>query len=127
PNRKILSLNGSNGITVTGKVNDVVDYIKYGCVSVCPVRIGAGIQNKILESMAMGIPVVTTSLSAEGMEAINGQHFLVADDPRDFALSVIKCMLDKYLRNKIGLAARQLIETKYQWNRQLSSYISLFS
>lgn len=125
PSRKLRKLHGMNGIEITGKVKEVASYVKDACVSVAPIRIGAGIQNKILESMALGIPVVSSSMGLEGIKANPNEHLLVANSPKDFCDAVLKIMEDKELRTKLAIAGRTLVEQNYQWNSCLKPYLDL--
>jgi glycosyltransferase involved in cell wall biosynthesis len=127
PDRKVKSLNGKNGVTVVGYVKDVRDYIAIADVCVIPLHIARGLQNKVLEAMAMGRPVVCTSKAFEGIEAIPGEHLLVADEPAAFAGKVTELLDDNTLASKIGSQARRCVEEKYSWQRNLSILDRLFS
>jgi glycosyltransferase involved in cell wall biosynthesis len=82
---------------------------------VVPLRAGSGTRIKILESMAFGRPVVSTSLGCEGLAVTPGENILVADDPADFAAQTIRLLNDKELRHRLAVNGRQLIETTYDW------------
>jgi len=117
PNRKIQELDRDPNIVVTGYVNNVRPFLKQAAVAVCPIRIGVGVQNKILEAMATALPVVTTSLGAEGLSAIPGRDLLVADDPREFAEFVTRLMTDREMRQQVGLSGRKYVEMNHSWER----------
>src|SRR5262249_46278616 len=85
PSSKIQELAKTPRITVTGHVPDVRDYVGDAAVSIAPLRIARGTQNKILESMAMGVPVVASSQAAKGIDAVPGRDFLVAEKAQEFA------------------------------------------
>ena len=85
PSEPVKRLDAQEGIVVTGYVPDVRPYFEKASVFVAPLRAGSGIQTKNLEAMAMGVPVVTTSVGAMGLEADIGKELLVADTPEDFA------------------------------------------
>jgi len=119
PKKCVRDLAKKKGVYVTGEVNNINEYIWNSAVSVAPMRAGAGIQNKILESMALGTPVVTTSVGLEGLECKPDRDLLVADSPQDFAEQVIRLIQDKELRMQISKNARKLIEEKYTWNKTL--------
>lgn len=126
PSRQVLALKKLPDIIVTGKVESVNEYVWNSAVSVAPIRVGAGVQNKILESMALGTPVVTTSVGLEGIEVTKGKDILVADNPSEFAQAVVKILKDRDLRIKISKNARRLIEEKYTWEnalRRLDEYL----
>src|SRR5204863_8321585 len=92
PSRRIRELQRIAGISVTGHVADVRTYLEDAAVSIAPLRIARGTQNKILESMAMGIPVITTPQAAKGIQAIPGHHMLVAEHAPSFAEKVIEVL-----------------------------------
>lgn len=103
------------GIEITGRVDDVREYMKDCCVSVCPVKIAGGIQNKILEAMSMGIPVVTTKEGAEGIYADN-EILQVANSKEDYAHKVIDLIKNKDNIAAIGEASRNFVINKFSWN-----------
>jgi sugar transferase (PEP-CTERM/EpsH1 system associated) len=103
------------GITVTGHVADVRPYMSNGSVAIAPLRIARGTQNKILESMAMGIPVVATTQAAKGVQAVPGRHLLVADNPEAFANEVVKLLINEDLRKSLSVAAHQQIKSVHAW------------
>lgn len=125
PGRSVRSLASIPGVEVTGRVDDVRRYSFDAAVSVCPMRIGAGIQNKVLESMAMGIPVVTTSIGAEGLYAKDREHFLVADTPAEMKTAVLSIMNDRTQAEQLSRKGRALVESGYSWDGMLSAYREL--
>lgn len=126
PPLKLTKLNRIEGIEVTGEVDKVLDYAQRAAVSVAPLRIGAGIQNKILESLAMGIPVVTTSVAALGIEgARNKEQFLVADTPEEFASSVLRIIKDASLRDKLSRSGKEFVKNHHSWSGQLENYLKI--
>ena len=90
PDQKVLALRERPGIEVTGFVEDIRPYYKGADVCVIPLRLARGVQNKILEAMAMGKPVVATEKSAKGTSAVPGRHLLAESDPGRFAKAVSK-------------------------------------
>ena len=105
-----------NNITITGYVPDTRPYFDKATIFISPMRSGSGLQVKHLEAMAMGLPVVTTTIGSMGIEAIEKQDLLVADKPHDFANHVNTLLEDQELRRSIGNSSRKLIEEKYNWN-----------
>ncbi len=101
-------------VVVTGRVPDVRPYLQHACAVVAPMRIARGIQNKVLEGMAMAKPVVTTSLGLEGLTAQPGRHLYVADDAARFAGAVLE-LLQTDARPDTGAAARELVVSEYGW------------
>lgn len=117
PPPEIQNLSQDNSITVTGRVDDVTPYIREGQIFICPVRLGGGFRGKILEAMAVGRPIVSTSLGAEGIPSINGENIVIADDPDNFALSIGKLLKDREQYEKIRRTGRKLVEEKYAWEK----------
>lgn len=105
------------GIKVTGTVDDVRPYIDEASVYVVPLRIGGGTRLKIFEALAMGKAVVSTSIGAEGLPLVSGEHFLCADQPADFASAVVALLRDPTRRADLGQAGRQLTEERYAWSK----------
>ena len=94
PPREVRALSSAD-ITVTGWVPDVEPYLTTHCISIAPLRFGAGLKGKIVEAMATGLPVVTTPVGAEGMELVHGSTALIAESPEAFARAVIQ-LSDRY-------------------------------
>jgi sugar transferase (PEP-CTERM/EpsH1 system associated) len=120
PNTAVQALQKYTGVTVTGRVAEVRPYLARSSVCVVPLRIARGIQNKLLEAMAMGLPTVASTASFEGVEAEKETHLLVADEPADFARSVVRLLNEEALRTRMGRAARVCMEANYRWETQLS-------
>ena len=102
-------------VTVTGYVNDLIPWYQRSRITVVPLRAGGGTRLKILESMALGRPVVSTSLGCEGLEVSDCEHILVADNPAEFADAVIRLIEDEELYRRMISSARQRVETRYAW------------
>ncbi|RMH37809.1 MAG: TIGR03087 family PEP-CTERM/XrtA system glycosyltransferase [Nitrospirae bacterium] len=115
----VRELGSRPGITVTGFVPDVRPYLREATLSVAPLRIARGTQNKILEAMAMGVPVVTTSQAAKGIQATPDRHFLVADAPTEFATCVLDLLHDDEMRRRLAREARWQIEQTHSWDRSM--------
>jgi sugar transferase (PEP-CTERM/EpsH1 system associated) len=115
PSQRIRDLAHVGGVTVTGHVPDVRPYLADAAVAIAPLRLARGTQNKILESMAMGIPVVATPQAAKGIHAVPGKHLLVAGSPDDFAKRVIDALQGLELRKSLSEAAREQVERMHHW------------
>ena len=120
PTEAVQALESRDGITVTGFVDDVRDWISRAAVCVAPLRIARGIQNKVLEAMAMARPVVASSQAFEGIEACAGQDLLVADGETQFAEAVLGLLRDPARATRIGCAARARVEASYRWDSNLA-------
>jgi sugar transferase (PEP-CTERM/EpsH1 system associated) len=116
PNKDILALNNQNGVVVTGRVNDVRPYIEQAKCVVAPMRIARGIQNKVLEAMALSKAVVMTSLAAEGISLPEDQGKHVSDDAVIFAEHVNKLLNDLDLCIKIGGENRCWMDANFRWD-----------
>jgi sugar transferase (PEP-CTERM/EpsH1 system associated) len=116
PTRKLLALGNNNpAIRVTGTVTDIRPYVHDASVYVVPLRIGGGTRIKIFEAMAMGKPVVSTTIGAEGLPVEQGKDILLADTPDAFAARTIELLTQPLMRKRIGGAARTLVESRYGW------------
>jgi sugar transferase (PEP-CTERM/EpsH1 system associated) len=116
PSPKIQKLAERKDVTVTGYVPDVRPCYQQARVAVAPLRGGGGTRLKILEAMALGRPVVSTSLGCEGLNVVDQEHLMIADDPAEFAERVVQLLGSRTLRSEIVRQARQLVETQYDWS-----------
>ena len=114
PPRRLQSL-ASHSVVVTGAVEDIRPYLAKAALCVVPLRSGSGTRIKIFEAMAMGKAVVSTSMGAEGLPVRHGDNIILADDPADFARQVVDLLRDPLRRQRLGHAARQLVEENYGW------------
>ena len=119
PSAEVRALADDPAITVTGRVPDLRSYMNRAMVAVAPIRIGAGLQNKVLEGMSMGLPVVTTSIGNEATEAVNGETIAIGDTPAEFASQIIDLLRDRERRERLGSAARAFILDKWTWETYL--------
>jgi sugar transferase (PEP-CTERM/EpsH1 system associated) len=119
PTPDVQALARHPGVTVTGFVDEPRDHLERAAVSVAPLRIARGIQNKVLEAMAMGLPTVGTTSATQGVEGTSGEHFLVADDERAFAAAVGELLDDPAGARRLGDRARAFVEERYDWEALL--------
>lgn len=117
PPNSIRGLAKDSRIVVTGYADDLRDYVEKAAVVVCPVRVGAGIRNKICQPLAIKKAVVSTSLGAEGLGVVDGEHLLIADEPKDFAEKVARLLKDKPLRERLGQKGCEFIKLRYSLER----------
>lgn len=115
------------GVYVTGEVASVAQAANGAGVGVCPVRIGAGVQNKVLEYMALGLPVVSTHVGLEGFTAEPENNLLVADDALSIALAVLSLLEDRELAERMARSARLYVETQHIWGAVLQPFIEQIS
>lgn len=102
-------------IRLTGYVDDIRPYIDQAQVYVCPIRDGGGTKLKLLDAMAMSKAIVTTRMGAEGLDVIDGQHLLIADDARQFVTNILTLFTQEELRESLAKNARHLVEERYSW------------
>jgi glycosyltransferase involved in cell wall biosynthesis len=116
PTGEVRALARRGGVVVTGAVPDMRAYLRRCQVSVCPMRLGAGMKMKVIEAMAAGLPVVCTTRGAEGMDLVAGRDFIIADEPAEFAAAVLRLLRDEKLRDEYGRWGKQAVEQKYTWD-----------
>lgn len=116
-----------DSIIVTGYVPDLTPYLEKAAVMVVPVRAGGGMRVRILEAFARGMPVVTTSVGIEGIEASHGEEVLVIDDPAEFADAVLNIIKDDIFQDKLATKGRKLAETQYDWQVVLKIIDHIYS
>jgi polysaccharide biosynthesis protein PslH len=119
PSVEMRALGELPGVTVTGSVLDVRPYVRGSAVTVAPLAIARGTQNKILEAMAMGVPVVTSRAAAGGVDAEDGHHFLVADSAADITAAVLRLVENRDERARLADAGRQRMLTHHTWPRSM--------
>jgi glycosyltransferase involved in cell wall biosynthesis len=117
PTRDILSY-ASDNITITGFVKDTRPYIAKCKVFIVPLLVGGGIRGKVLEAMAMRIPIVSTSKGIEGIRLVHNDSVLIADSPEEFASAVINLLNDPDLREKLTSNAYKLVTKCYRWSEK---------
>ena len=115
PSKRVQKLADRHGIVVTGRVPDIKPYFEETTVFVVPLRIGSGTRLKILEALAMGKAIVSTSVGAEGLALRDGEEIFIADAPVTFAEAVIRLLTDQPLRRRIGENGRARVEQDYDW------------
>lgn len=115
PSDAVKKLASIPGVSVTGFVDDVRDYVRKSAVMVAPLSIARGTQNKILEAMALGVPVVTSELGARGIDGEPGKDFMVANTPAQYCEQLYALMSNDELRQQLALQGRARIENNYSW------------
>jgi sugar transferase (PEP-CTERM/EpsH1 system associated) len=118
PTPEVQALAG-NGIVVTGTVADVRPYIAHAAISVAPLRIARGIQNKVLEAMAMAKSVIVSPQALQGIDAKTGSEIILAEDTAAFIAQIAAQLTEP--DETLGQAARRRVEQSYSWEHSLQS------
>lgn len=117
PSAGLLEAAAAAGIRLSGTVDDVRPFIDRAAVFIVPLRVGGGTRLKIYEALAMAKAVVSTRVGAEGLPLTDGDHLLIADEPRRFADAVLSLLDDPARRRQLGTSGRKLMEEQYSWQR----------
>ncbi len=120
PSPEIRRLGELPGVTVTGSVPDVRPFVRRSALMVAPLNIARGTQNKILEAMACGVPVVTSKVAAGGVDAESVKHFLVAETTDDYAAAILKLLDDRAERQRLAVAGRQRMLSNHAWPHSMT-------
>ncbi len=104
-------------ITVTGEVDDIRDYLAKAKLFVCPLKTGAGVQNKVLEAMSAGIPVLTTSIVNDPIGAVESESVVVRNQDQEFADAAVDLLSDQNKLEDLRQSARSFVEENYEWDR----------
>jgi sugar transferase (PEP-CTERM/EpsH1 system associated) len=127
PTPAVQNLGRLRGVKVTGVVPDIRPYLAHAQFAVAPLRIARGVQNKILEAMAMARPVLASPEAAEGIEARPGKELVVAHNDLDFVQDAMRLLLQRDTADVIGMAARSRVEQSYSWDRSLRQFEGLLA
>lgn len=122
PPANIMALNGLPGVTVTGTVDDIRTHVRQSAVMVTPLEIARGTQNKILEGMAMGVPVISSRTAARGVDAVVGEHILAATTPDEYTAHISRLFDDEAERDRLAKAGRARVMTHHNWPRAMALF-----
>ena len=126
PDARIRDLSSDASVNVTGEVDALYPWLRRASVGIDPLRAGAGLQNKVLEGMACGLPMVVTPVANEGIKADPETHLLAADSASGFADQVIRLLEDAELRRRLGDSGRRFIEENWTWDMHFNRLERLF-
>jgi len=115
PSREIRELGQLPGVTVTGSVPDVRPYVTRAALTIAPLQIARGTQNKILESMAMGVPVVCSRQASGGVDAVPGEHLLACDSREQLVDAIVQILGSRELRERLSVAGRSRVLANHSW------------
>ncbi|MDB5888148.1 MAG: sugar transferase, PEP-CTERM/EpsH1 system associated [Rhodocyclales bacterium] len=122
PSEAVMALAQRAGVTVTGTVPDVRPWLRHARVVVAPLRVARGVQNKILEAMAMGRPVIASATCAVGIKAGHGEELLVADSVAEWSAATTSLLADAVWAEQVGQRARERILADYSWEAHLQQF-----
>lgn len=117
PAAQVRKLEDLPGVVVTGRVEDIRPYLAHAAVAIAPMRIARGIQNKVLEAMAMARPIIVSEAGIEGIDAIHGEDVLVASQTSDYARYIENVLAHKY--KTLGYSARRRVIQDFSWENNL--------
>lgn len=126
PTRRIRNLKRNPKIKVLGEVSNLYEWLAKASIAVAPVRIAAGMQNKIVQAMACELPVVSTAAANEGIGAKPNEHIIIKDDPREYSEALIELLHDREKRIRIGKAARKFVEQYWSWDYHFQRQEKIF-
>ena len=115
PTAAVQALTRIDGVTVTGSVADVRPYVQRSALAIAPLKIARGTQNKILEAMAMGVPVVSSRIAAGGVDAVVGEHLRAADAPDELCDAILRVLVDPADRARLARAGRERMISHHAW------------
>ncbi|MEO8611083.1 MAG: glycosyltransferase [Chloroflexota bacterium] len=126
PSPAVVALGEQPHVTVTGSVPDMRPYLAEAAVAISTVRYGVGIQNKVLEAMAMGTPVVCSKQANSALKTVNGEDILVGDSPEAIANQIVDLLASADLRTRIGTAGRTYVENHHTWDSAAAQFEMLY-
>lgn len=127
PHPRLEQLKEDPGIRVVGEVPDMIPYLHAATIYVIPLRMGGGTRFKLMEAMAAGLPVVSTSIGAEGMPVSSGRDILLADSPAEFAAGVLKLLQDPNLRDALLSSAIRMVRQNFDWRMVTQNLEEVYS
>jgi glycosyltransferase involved in cell wall biosynthesis len=127
PAPSIAALASDPLVTVTGFVDDMRPWLARANLMICPMVMGSGIKNKVLEALAMARPVVATTMGVEALDVTSGHELAIADTAEAFAAATLALLRDPAARQRLGAAGRELVLRQYTWDACAASYDAIYS
>jgi polysaccharide biosynthesis protein PslH len=128
PGKRVRALaRPGTGIEVLGMVSDIISYLQRATIAICPMQAGSGMLNKVLEALAVGVPIVATSTANAGVGAVHGRDLLVADNAADFADAILKLLNDREKRDHLATSGRAYVEGRFSWDQHIGKLQSVYS
>jgi sugar transferase (PEP-CTERM/EpsH1 system associated) len=127
PTRAVRRMVREPGVYVTGHVSSIQEYLARATIAIAPMRNGSGMQFKVIEAMANGVPFVATPFAMGGLEARNGEHLLIETDAKSFCNCILRLLGSGRLRQQLAINARKLVEQKYSWPITVNTLEGIFA
>ena len=127
PSEAVRELEGLPGVTLVGWVEDLREELSRAEVFACPLRVASGMQNKVLEALAMELPTVASPNTAAGLELEAGRHFLVAEPGENFVRDVLRLLREPELRGSLAREGRAAVESRYSWDRAVAQLEGIYA
>jgi glycosyltransferase involved in cell wall biosynthesis len=115
PPSSIQQYSGNPRIKISGTVPEILPYLQKATIALAPLNYGAGVQNKVLEAMACGIPVIASPLAVSALKVLNGKEVLVANNPQKYADYILRLLSNPPMGYEIGNAGREYVEREHSW------------
>jgi glycosyltransferase involved in cell wall biosynthesis len=126
PPRELCRQGSNSRVEVTGHISDLEQYLSETAVFVVPIRSGAGMRVKILDAWCWGLPVVSTSVGAEGIKTVAGENLLIADDEKSLVDSVVRVMRERHLARRLSENGRATVEKWYDWRKVYNGWDQIY-
>ena len=128
PPRKIQALaTGPGGIDVLGYVADPTPMLGKTAAFVVPLHVGAGMRAKIVDAWCWGVPIVSTTVGFEGIQALDGDHLLLADDAKSFSDAVVRLLTEPETRERLRLNGRVWVQQHYDWQKVYKKWDEIYA
>lgn len=112
-------------VSMTGFVPNVLDHVDDALASICCIRFGAGVQNKVLEALAMGLPTISSKLGVEGIDLTRGENVLIADTEEEYVTQIVSLGSDFSLRKKLSISGRAFVSENMSWEKSVKKIVNL--
>lgn len=127
PPGEVKALEADPAVRVTGYVADPLPYLEQAGAFIVPLFAGSGMRVKILDGWRLGLPVISTTIGAEGIEYREGENILIADDPEAFAAAVVRVLTDEALNRALRVNGRRWVEERYEWRKIYPAWDEVYS
>lgn len=127
PPKAIQALAGQSGVEVLGYVEDLDPYLAETAAFVVPLRAAGGMRVKILDAWCWGLPIVSTTIGAEGISVQDGDNILIADEPAGLAHAVVRLLCEPDLHRRLRTAGRRWVEARYDWRRIYGAWDQVYA